>query len=172
MPVDSAANNDWHAFQEALGQARRWTVLAWGNPSRGDDGLGPAFLQALTGLEPNGAGGPAGPQLIEDFQLQIEHVTDLLQQDLVLFVDATASGAAPYTLLPVAPQRDRSYSSHALSPAALLYAFREFTGTEPPAAFCLAIRGEQFGLGEPMSRAAQDNLQRSLCDYGAATILR
>lgn len=65
-------------------------VLAVGNPSRGDDALGPMLLEALRaeGVEGNGQ-----VELLGDFQLQIEHVIDLRGRRAVLFVDAARPGA-------------------------------------------------------------------------------
>ncbi len=57
-------------------------VLAWGNPSRGDDAIGPAFAQAVE------AWCLPGVEVLTDFQLQIEHSLDLSGRRCVLFVDA------------------------------------------------------------------------------------
>jgi hypothetical protein len=48
-------------------------VLAVGNPSRGDDALGPALLDALAALAAQGADRLGDIELLSDFQLQIEH---------------------------------------------------------------------------------------------------
>ena len=63
---------------------------------------------------------------------------------------------------PLTPQRDASFSSHAMPPAALLQAFVDVHGSAPPPAMLLAIRGERFELGEPLSEAAQLNLEAAL----------
>jgi len=47
-------------------------VLAVGNPSRGDDALGPLAAQRLAALELSGV------EVLTDFQLQVEHALDLL----------------------------------------------------------------------------------------------
>jgi len=60
-------------------------VLAVGNPSRGDDALGPRLLDALHAA---GADLDGQVELLGDFQLQIEHVLDLRGRRAVLFVDA------------------------------------------------------------------------------------
>ncbi len=51
-----------------------------------------------------------------------------------------------------------SYSSHVMSPAALLHAYRELYGN-PPAVYLLEIRGERFELGEALSPEASINLK-------------
>ena len=47
-------------------------VFAWGNPSRGDDALGPLFAEAVQAMNL--------PQVecLTDFQLQVEHTLDLV----------------------------------------------------------------------------------------------
>jgi hydrogenase maturation protease len=138
-------------------------VLAIGNPSRGDDALGPQAAQRLAELA------LPGVEVLTDFQLQVEHALDLLGRRLVVFVDAAASGA-PFELHPLAPAADLRHSSHSLSPAAVLDAYRRLTGEEPPPARLLAIRGHEFELGAPLGDAAAANLDAAL---GAlASVLR
>ncbi len=132
-------------------------VFGYGNPSRGDDALGPcllgraeAWLRDRPGLD---------VATVEDFQLQIEHALDLEGRDLALFLDADAACAGPFAFAPVAPARDASHSTHELSPAALLDVFRRVAGRTPPPAFVLGVRGERFGLGEPLSPPAEAHLE-------------
>ena len=146
-------------------RARRVTrllVLAWGNPSRGDDALGPEFLRLSESLVP-----PAcdAVEYVNDFQLQPEHAVDVAGCDLVLFVDATTAAAVPFTFGAVAPARDHTFTSHAMSPGALLAAYGDAFGEPPPPSFQLAIRGERFELGEPISAGAQANLRHALAFY-------
>jgi hydrogenase maturation protease len=140
----------------------RLVVLAWGNPSRGDDALGPEFLRCAEELVT-----PAihDVEFVTDFQLQPEHATDLVGRDLALFVDASLTAPAPFALSELAPARDHTFTSHAMSPAALLAACAEALGPPPPA-FVLAIRGERFELGDAMSADARENLRQALVFYG------
>jgi hydrogenase maturation protease len=136
-------------------------ILACGNPSRGDDALGPLFLERLArGREPRGDCDDV--ELLADFQLQIEHAVDLGERDLVLFVDASASCPPPFQFARLRPARDTSYTSHALSPAAVLHVYQQINHALPPPAFQLAIRGERFELGEPPSAAAEAHLAAAL----------
>ena len=98
---------------------------------------------------------------VEDFQLQVEHTLDLVKRDLVLFVDASASGPAPVALHRVTPGVDFSFSTHALSPPSLLQAFITLDRGTPPPAFSLAVRGYAFGLGESLSPQAATNLEHA-----------
>ncbi|HEX9179813.1 MAG TPA: hydrogenase maturation protease [Burkholderiales bacterium] len=136
--------------------AARILVFAWGNPSRGDDALGPEFLARIEAL----AG--TGVEFLTDFQLQPEHAADLHGRALVLFVDASVSCFAPYDFQRVEAGRDASFTSHAMSPGAVLAAYRDAFGVEPPPAFLLAIRGERFELGEDLGAVARDHLEAAL----------
>jgi len=136
----------------------RILVLGYGNPSRGDDALGPALLDRLERIQTQRPGWEA-LETLTDFQLQIEHSLDLDHREQVLFVDASLSGAAPFEFVRLQARRDDSYTSHAMSPSALLSVYREIRKTAPPPAHLLAIRGERFALGEAMSPAASDHLE-------------
>ena len=133
-------------------------VFAVGNPSRGDDAIGPLLCGRLAEwLENEGLAGQF--ELIEDFQLQIEHVLDLQGRQLALFIDAGAHTPAPFTFLRIAPAAGLAHTTHELPPEAVLQVFRQTEGSAPPPAFTLCIRGEQFELGEPLSAAAAAHLE-------------
>ena len=136
-------------------------VLAVGNPSRGDDALGPLFLERLGELRERG-GDWDGVELLTDFQLQIEHAVDLEGRSLALFVDASISCPPPYQLTRLRAARDTSYTSHALTPAAVLHVYEQVNRVPSPPAFQLAIRGERFELGEFLGPAAEANLAAAL----------
>jgi hydrogenase maturation protease len=132
--------------------------LAIGNESRGDDALAPLLLRELETWSKE-AGLERQVELLEDYQLQVEHVTDLIERSAVLFIDADVSCSEPYDLSEVAAEQDGSYTSHAMTPAALLHAYRRVYGTDAPPAFLLRIRGHDFELGNPLSRHAAANLE-------------
>lgn len=128
-------------------------VFAIGNPSRGDDALGPYLLARLASwLEDEGRAGEI--ELIEDFQLQIEHSLDLEGRRLALFIDAGAGTPAPFGFSRIQPATGMAHTSHALSPEAVLEVFCRTTGDLPPPAYVLCVRGEAFELGEGLSTAA------------------
>jgi hydrogenase maturation protease len=133
-------------------------VFAWGNRSRGDDGLGPLLLDRLRALLP----ADSGVDCLEDYQLQIEHALDLPGRSRVLFVDASLTCRAPFEVIRLAPARDASMGTHTLSAQALLQVFCDLHGHAPPASTLLAIRGEAFELGSPLSPAANAHLERAL----------
>ncbi len=131
----------------------RLVVLACGNVSRGDDGLGPLLLARVEAL------GMGWLTAIEDYQLNIEHALDLDGADLVLFIDAGSGTPAPYSFSEAAADRALSHSTHALEPPAVLATFERITGRPPPPAFVLTIRGVQFELGAALSSEASAHLE-------------
>ncbi len=135
-------------------------VLAIGNESRGDDALGPLLLRRLEdSLQLAGASHEV--ELIEEFQLQIEHTLDLKGRELVLFVDAGKQTQAPFTFYPAAVKRLDGHTTHAVAPETLLGIYAEVHGEAPPPAFILCVSGNAFELGEPLSAGAVVNLAQA-----------
>jgi hydrogenase maturation protease len=133
-------------------------VLGWGNRSRGDDALGPLLVERLR----DALGDDERVECLDDYQLQVEMALDLVGRQAVLLVDASLHGPPPFTATRLQPARDASYSSHALSPGALLQVYRDLVGQESPPCTLLAIRGERFELGEAPGAAAWANLDAAL----------
>ena len=128
-------------------------IFAVGNPSRGDDAIGPECYGRLEKMAKNGilAG---GVELIEDFQLNIEHALDLEGRELALFIDAGENTPAPFVFQRIFPAVIPSHSTHALPPQSVLQVYRQTEGKEPPPSFLLCVRGERFELGEALSPEA------------------
>ena len=143
-------------------------IFAIGNESRGDDALAPLLLRGLEGW----AETAGRVELIEDYQLQVEHVTDLIGRSAVLFVDADVSCTEPFHFSEITAEKDSSYTSHVMTPFALLHTYRQVYGIDAPPAFLLRIRGYDFELGNPLSDKAAANLEaatermRELCADG------
>ena len=127
-----------------------------GNPSRGDDAIGPLAIEQLQAL------GLGGVELLTDFQLQVEHALDLVGRREVVFIDAAASGDEPFSLEPVFPAANPGAMTHALSPAAVLEAFGRVTQAPLPATYTLGVRGYGFELGAALSEAAAANLDAAV----------
>lgn len=131
-------------------------VVGIGNPSRGDDAIGPLAIERLESL------GLDGVELLTDFQLQVEHALDLVGRREVVFVDATVAGDAAWTFEPVTPAPEQGATTHGFAPAAVLDVYRQYTDARPPQAYVLAVRGYAFELGAPLSAAAAQNLDAAL----------
>jgi hydrogenase maturation protease len=128
-------------------------VLAVGNLSRGDDGLGPLLAgQVETAGDPE-------VEVIVDFQLQVEHALDLVDRERVIFVDAGLGTLPPFEFRRVVAAADFRHTSHSLSPEAVLATFLRVRDEPPPQCWVLCIRGERFELGEGLSREATQYLE-------------
>ncbi|MEZ5616005.1 MAG: hydrogenase maturation protease [Rhodocyclaceae bacterium] len=137
-------------------------IFAWGNPSRGDDALGPSLVARIE------ASRPAHPEwgelaLLTDFQLQPEHALDLDGHARVLFVDASVSCVPPFVFDRLQPSREFGYTTHAMKPEALLAVFHQVTGSVPPPAWLMTVRGTAFELGASLGAEAAANLEVAAC---------
>jgi len=128
-------------------------VLAVGNPSRGDDAVGPELAARLE------AAALPGVEVITEFQLQVENALDLEGRERVVFVDAGTGTPGPFELRQATAAEDFLHTSHAISPEAVLATYKRVTGKEPPEAWVLCVRGESFELGEGLSEEAARNLE-------------
>lgn len=131
-------------------------IFGWGNPSRGDDALGPLLVERIEALA------LPGVECLTDFQLQVEHALDLLERERILFVDASVEAEAPYRQRRLSPARDASFSTHAITPESVMQVYVDLHDAAPPPCDLLAIRGERFELGEDLSPAAASHLEAAL----------
>ncbi|MDP2134359.1 MAG: hydrogenase maturation protease [Sulfuritalea sp.] len=136
-------------------------IFGWGNPSRGDDALGPLFVEHFSALA---ARHPEWGEIefLTDFQLQVEHALDLQGRRRVLFVDASLDAPAPCSLTQIEAARDASFTTHAMSPQAVLKVYADIDEGPAPPCWLLAIRGERFELGEDLSATALQSLQAAM----------
>lgn len=162
-----------------MNQGAPLLVLAVGNPSRGDDAVGPELARRLQDWLDAGNLGPAWATqvaLVCEQQLAVEHAWDLLGRQAVLFVDADADADATET--PTAPAASPApgvrlralaaptgtspgprLGTHHCPPEQLLALCREVLGEVPPPCWLLSVRGRSFGLGEPLSAATRQDLE-------------
>jgi hydrogenase maturation protease len=131
-------------------------IFGWGNPSRGDDALGPLFVERIEALA------LPGVECLTDFQLQVEHALDLQGRERILFVDASLVTEPPFRQRRLSPARDATFSTHAITPEAVMQVYVDLHDEEPPPCDLLAIRGEHFELGEPLTPAAAAHLDAAL----------
>lgn len=140
--------------------ARPLLIYGIGNVGRQDDGLGPRLVERLEAL-----GVPEGVTLESGYQLAPEDALLLSTHALAVFVDATADPRArrPYALTPVEPASEVSFTTHALSPGALLTLCRRLYGTAPPA-MTLALPAMSFDVNAPLSADSSRCLDEAVQD--------
>lgn len=129
------------------------TVFAYGNPSRGDDGIGPWLADRLRDYafsQPF----PFRLNLVEGFQLQVEDIFELEADSVALFIDASVNGPRDIDFTEVSPRPYQSHTSHSLQPFELLGLYRSTLAREAPVGFQLSIQGESFELGELITPTA------------------
>ena len=122
-------------------------VIGYGNPLRGDDGLGWYVAQELE----RDAWNPHVEVLVR-YQLNLELAEVISQKDVVVFVDA-AAGDKPGKLIctPVCPQDAAPEPfSHHVDPSLILACAGRLYG-HCPKAFTLSITGQSFGFDTGLS---------------------
>jgi len=136
-----------------LSAVRPILIFGYGNPGCGDDAVGPELVDRIESMQLQHV------ECITDMQLQVEHVIDMENRELILFVDADASCPDPFHFSEINAEKDGSYTSHAMTPHALLQAYLQVYGNNAPPAFLLRIRGYQFELGDTLSDQSSANLK-------------
>ena len=132
-------------------------LLGYGNPARGDDGLGPALAGAVADRRIPGVRVETG------FQLALEDVLDMAEHDVVIFADAALEGPEPFFFQ---PQEDEAgtetFTTHSFRPGSLVALAGELFASRP-AAWVLGIRGYDFEMfREELTPQAEQNLAAAL----------
>ncbi|POF28345.1 hydrogenase maturation protease [Roseibium marinum] len=127
-------------------------LIGYGNPGRGDDGLGPAFSEAMA------ARGLPGLDVDTDYQLVAEHALAVSGHDLVVFADAEIGGEKAFSFREVSPGAPEVLGSHSLVPETVIALCETLYGTLPRA-YVLGISGYDYGeVKEGLSEKAAMNL--------------
>jgi hydrogenase maturation protease len=137
--------------------AARILIIGFGNPLRGDDGLGPA---ALTELERTVAGEDV--EFIECHQLVPELADDLSQADVAILIDASAEGApGALELRQIEADPVTQSFTHHVSPSGLLAMSRDLFG-KAPRTFIATVTGADFDTINSLSPVVREVLPRLL----------
>lgn len=132
-------------------------LLALGNGSRGDDGVGVALGRALAARLPSGAA-----HLEESIQLLPEHAEAAARASAVVFLDATVLGApGEVHTHAVAARQAREALLHALTPEELLGLARLSYGKAPPAQL-VTVAGKDFSFVERLSPEVEAAVPRAV----------
>jgi hydrogenase maturation protease len=141
-------------------------LIGWGNPLRGDDGVGQAIAAAVERW------GQPQLEVVEAVQLTPELAPLLAAARRVLFVDAEAGAAAitgGWRLEPVPPLEPGGTTaawlsqplSHHASPGVLLMLAETLYGRRPPA-WQLLVTAHACGFGSGLSPATEALLPGAL----------
>lgn len=127
-------------------------LIGYGNPGRGDDGLGPAFSQRLAGRALSEL------EIDTDYQLVAEHALTISGHEVVVFADAEMGGENPFSFQEIAAGAPEVLGSHSLKPQTVLALCETLYGAKPRA-YVLGISGHEFGeVKEGLSEKALKNL--------------
>jgi hydrogenase maturation protease len=135
----------------------RILIIGWGNPLRGDDGLGWRATELLREVLP-----PAEITVRVSHQLMPEFAEEISRSDLVILIDAACDNnvAGEVRFERVEPRRSPAAAfSHEMDPPALL-AMAESLYDACPEAFFFSVAGRSFGYGEGLSPEVQAALPR------------
>ncbi len=140
----------------------RILVFGYGNPSRQDDGLGPALAATVEAMD------LPGVMVDSNYQLTVEDAATVAEYDAVVFVDAATEGDEPFSFEPIVPKSNPSFSTHSVRPEAVMSLAYELFDAKT-AGFLLAIRGYAFEpfVSELTERAGQ-NLREAIEFLSAA----
>ena len=134
----------------------RVLLIGYGNPGRMDDGLGPAFAEAVERMA------IPGLTVDADYQLTVEDAADVAAHDAVVFADASVSGPEPFFFRTVEPAGEPGFSTHSVAPEAVMALAIELFGAKTKG-YVLGIKGYTFNeFGETLSAGAKKNLAAAL----------
>ena len=137
-------------------RGKRVLLLAYGNPAREDDGLGPAAAEVIEELNLNNL------TVDSDYQLTVEDAATVAEHDTVVFVDASLDCEGPFTFKEVAPSLDESFSTHSVQPETVVGMAKQLFGAIPEA-YILGIRGYSFDMfKEEMTKKAVENMGKAI----------
>lgn len=130
-------------------------LIGYGNPGRGDDGLGPAFSERIAAR--------ALPDMVvdSDYQLVAEHALAISGHELVVFADAEIGGNQAFSFRKVRPALPETIGSHSFIPETVLALCTTLYGVTPRA-YLLGISGCDYGdVKEGLSTEALKNLEQA-----------
>ena len=132
---------------------------AYGNPGRRDDGVGNECIAIIE-------------RWIQEkdlkyittdssYQLNVEDASIMAEYAIVIFIDASKGDIDSYTFEPVVPKTSQSFSTHSVSPSALLALCGELFN-RAPLVYLLQIKGYEWEFGEGLSQKAVENLHNAI----------
>jgi hydrogenase maturation protease len=124
-------------------------VIGIGNPSRGDDAVGPMLVERLQAAIDH-VGVEDAVEVLCDQQLMVEHALDVEGRRAVVFLDAAVGPAGRVSCDPVVPAVGLPVLSHRCSPAQLLGLVTSTLQRPAPPAWTVSVGGHGFELGAPL----------------------
>jgi len=134
----------------------KFLVIGFGNPGRGDDGLGPAIAGRLEEHQIENL------TVESDYQLTVEHAALAAEHDVVVFADAAVDSRSAFYFHPCTAAPSDRFSSHSVTPGEVLL-LAQSCFQKSPEAYVLGIRASKLEeFGEGLSDQAQQDLDAAL----------
>lgn len=134
-------------------------LIGYGNPARGDDGLGPMFVERIIGLRLDGI------TCLTDYQLTVDHARLVADSHSVVFADAVDGVGVPFSFAPLVLGNFGGLMSHSLTPEGVL-ALAHSLYDRAGEVHVLGIAGYDFDeVREGLSPGALENLERAVCFF-------
>ncbi len=135
--------------------------FGYGNPSRGDDAIGPLIIDALL-MQNRFTRVQERFDALTDFQCQIEHTLDIHQRMHIVFIDAQIDLKQPFLYRKISALQDNTYTTHSMSPQALLQVYRQIYNMDEPDSYLLTIDAHEFKLGTSVSQRSKYGMEQAL----------
>ena len=127
-------------------------VYGFGNPGREDDGAGVVLAERIR------AAALPGVTTDSNYQLNVEDALLLTEHDIVIFADASHNPVDGFRLSRLEPDPALSFTTHAMSPGAVLALCSQLYG-KTPTAYLLEIAGTSFELREGLTAEGAENVE-------------
>jgi len=134
-------------------------VIAFGNPLRGDDGVGPFVAQKLQAAMRGAAG--VGIHILP--QLDPAILEEVKDADHLIFVDASCAPLEPglrWSLV-IPKMQSEPFTSHHLSPG-MFVTLLDLLYDCHPVAWQLAIKGYDFSFTDKLSPSTRCNAEKAI----------
>ncbi len=128
----------------------RVLIVGYGNPLRGDDGVGPEVARRLAAefQDPD-------IEVLRELQLKPELAESMSRAELAIFIDARADDQpGEVRIEEVVPSEPERTFTHQFAPPMLLMT-AQVLYSRIPRAFLVSVGGENFELSEGLSEAVQ-----------------
>jgi hydrogenase maturation protease len=135
---------------------QRILLIGYGNPSRGDDGLGPALAEKIDAQR------SPGVTVEIDYQLSVEHAALVAEHDVVVFADAAADAEAPFYFRRVPAVAGEAGLSHGMTPAQVMFLARSCFGSTSDGYLLGMCATDLRGFRETLSTGATAALDAAL----------
>jgi hydrogenase maturation protease len=129
-------------------------VIGYGNPLRGDDGIGPVVAGEVGRLN------LPGVRVLAVHQLAPELAADLADSRLAVFVDA-ATGGEPVAAVRLEANAAAGVMTHTADPRGLLALARTVYGRSPEA-WLVTAAGADFAFRDGLSPTGRENAREAV----------